>query len=297
MLSHAQGHTTTEEFDAQVSHMTETVKQAGRDEVLAQIHPQTLAVDFTGLAEALSQQQLHMNAPWRGEMMDYRESYRQMQVSVMAADIKDLRAEVQRKAEANELTPGEVMALQYLLFFDDTPDAARRLLAAMILRTPRVYRNKIHNWGAIAPNMDPGDLCMFGPDITTLDYPLFPPASCKEINSRVLMAGRPMYLGGGGSQQAVAKNYFSEEREWEATTMAGGAHEQRGSATDAGHTQPPGFDRRLTSIERGIQHLISRPLAPAGSTPAKPQPPVTAQPPKPKGVWGGGVHDSSPKNA
>jgi len=245
-------------------------------------------LDCGELASALSQQQLTLNAPWRGEMLNFRESYRQLEQVALKEDIDVLRREVHDKAEASELTAGEVLALQYLLFYEGEAEAARRVLSAIILRTPRAYRNKLHNWGAIAPHMNPGDLNMYGNDIADLNYPLFPPASCRMVNSKVFMANQRQFYGGSTGSDTVGSLYCDGEKGMGSPAMKGGS------------IHPKGGDERelLTAMEKQLTQLLGRvpTQAPAAQTPNRQQPAPQGQ--KPKTVWVGGAQgEASPKNA
>jgi len=172
--------------------------------------------------------------------------------------------------------------LQYLLFFEGDAETAKRMLAMIILRTPRPYRNKLHNWGAISQHMDAGELSMHGADISQLDYPLFPPLTCRITNSKVFAANTQVFMGGAAATNPVRRLYHVEEAEpQQGAEFKGGS---RGAKTE----DPPAasMEKRMAGLEKQLAQFLARSPAPQ------------SQGQKPKGVWGGGAQsDSAPKNA
>lgn len=152
--------------------------------------------DFRGLAEVLAQQHLAINAPWRMEMADYQAQYNAVLDQAKAANISALQEEVREKALAHELSSWEALCLQYLLFFDGSTDEACRMLATILLRIPPASRNKMHNWGAIAANMDAGDLNIHGKEIASIHCALFPPKTCRAANDKLFAVCCPTLHGG-----------------------------------------------------------------------------------------------------
>lgn len=161
--------------------------------------------DFRGLAEVLAQQHLAINAPWRMEMADYQAQYSAVLEQSKTADISALQDEVREKALAHELSSWEALCLQYLLFFEGTADEARRMLATILLRIPPASRNKMHNWGAIAANMDAGDLNIHGKEIASIHCALFPPKTCRAANDKLFAVCCPT-LHGGSEHTPVAQH-------------------------------------------------------------------------------------------
>lgn len=181
--------------------------------------------DSLMLAQALEKQTRSMQMPWSSTQTQYEANFQGYEKEAANTDEvsrQRLVDEMKAMAENGSLGPVEVMSLMYLLCLEDEDEAARsgitpnwpakkcmRMLALLLLRTPYNTRFLTHNWGAIAPQMQPGDLMSNGSKMEHLHYPLFPPRSCMTTNNKIFAAFIPppknvapmVYGGEAGSSE------------------------------------------------------------------------------------------------
>lgn len=189
----ADGSMTAEQHQFQVQGLLSTLQQPP-------------AFDAQAMANFFAQQLALTTAPWRGPMATYQASFQAMADDVKGADLKSLQQEVFVKAKDAALSPFEVLALQYLLFYGGSPEEACRMLAAIILRCPGASRYQLHNFGAIAPNMDSGDLHLYGQYLEKLPFPLFPPLMCRSVNADIISCHHHLLVGGSGEPSVTLKS-------------------------------------------------------------------------------------------
>lgn len=247
--------------------------------------PVTVTLDASGIERAMGKTTLYATRPWARTKDEQQFTYASLQAEARAPGILEhLREEVLEKAKSSSLSPMEVLALQYLLFYDDTPDEARMLLAVIILRTPIHSRYLMHNWGAIAPQMFPSDVDQHGYMMEKLNYPLFPPVMCRLLNEKIFAAHFGAFHGGGpGEEEEVRKIY---RREDETRPLMSG-----GSAAN-------GFE----ALNHLIQEAVRKEMSKAAPPPYERQQPqagkqgAKAGKPSAQGPWNAGDHSNGAKN-
>lgn len=217
--------------------------------------PVTVTFDASGIEKAMGKSTLYTTRPWARTRDENQATFASLQAEAQAPGVLEhLRAEVLEKAKTNSLSPMEVMALQYLLFYNDTFDEPRMMLAVILLRTPLHSRFLMHNWGAIAPQMYQSDVDQHGYLMEKLNYPLFPPGICRLINEKVFAANFCLLHGGGSVEEEEARSMYRRENEGSPLIHGGGpqqGHEaphltrliQDAVRREFTKTAPPAYER------------------------------------------------------
>lgn len=238
----AAGSLTQDQFDARI--LALNTQSAGGQQ----------AVDPAAIVAALERHNTLMDCPWTRIQSQFRaafEAYEMEAAKTDEASLEELKKEVYMKARDNALAPMEVMALMYLLFLNDNGwsfEKSSRMLALLILRTPLDTRFLLHNWGAVSPNMNPGDVLQHGEKMTRLQYPLFPPTTCASINAKIFYAqGGGGLVGGSAVPNSKALNKFYRDEEEDREVLMGGA---KGSKSRTAYVE--GLEKEIAELKKKV---------------------------------------------